>query len=190
MQQLTHKFDVEQYQLMGKAGIFHPEARLELIEGEIVIMTPIGLRHAVTINRLARFFNNAVQSEGVISIQNPIRLPDYSEPQPDITILLPRDDFYAGKFPQAEDTLLLIEVADSSLKYDRTTKLSLYAEYSIPEYWIANLESDILEIYRQPQNKSYLQQTLIDSSVISFSPIAFPKITMTLKDIYGQRHES
>jgi Uma2 family endonuclease len=126
-----------------------------------------------------------VQSSGVISIQNSIRLPDYSEPQPDIVILKPREDFYEEKFPQAEDVLLLIEVADSSLKYDQTTKLSLYSEYGILEYWIANLERNILEIYRQPQGKSYLKRTLIDSATIPFAPIAFPEMTMTLRDIYG-----
>jgi len=185
MQLTTHKFDVEQYQLMGKAGVFHPEARVELIQGEIIPMTPIGLRHSVTINRTASFFYSRVQSNGVISTQNPIRLPNYSEPQPDIVILRHRDDFYEGKFPEAEDVLLLIEVADSSLRYDQTTKLSLYSEYGILEYWIANLERNILEIYRQPQNKSYLKQTLIDSATIPFAPIAFPEMTMTLRDIYG-----
>jgi len=185
VQLLTHKFDVEQYQQMGKAGIFDPEAHIELIEGEIVTMTPIGLKHTVTINRTARFLYNNVQSNGIISIQNSIRLPNYSEPQPDIVILRPRDDFYAGKFPQAEDVLLLIEVADSSLQYDRITKLALYAEYGVLEYWIANLERDIIEIYRQPQNKSYLKQSLIDTAGIPFAPIAFPEMTMTLADIYG-----
>lgn len=185
MQLLTHKFDVEQYQLMGKAGVFHPEARVELINGEIVTMTPIGLKHAVTINRLTRFLVQNVGDQGIVSIQNSFRIPNYSEPEPDILILRPRDDFYENKFPLPEDVLLLIEVADSSLRYDQTTKLSLYAEQNIPEYWIANLERNILEIYRQPQNKSYLKQTLIDSAVIPFAPIAFPEMTMTLKDIYG-----
>ncbi len=185
MQLLTHKFDVEQYQLMGKAGIFHPESRVELIEGEIVVMTPIGLKHSVTINRTASFLYSKVQSSGVISIQNSIRLPDYSEPQPDIVILKPRDDFYAGKFPQAEDVLLLIEVADSSLRYDQTTKLSLYAKYGIMEYWIANLELNVLEIYRDPQNLNYFKRKIIDSNVMTFAPIAFPEMTMTLKEIYG-----
>ena len=185
MQLLTHKFDVEQYQQMGKAGIFDPEAHIELIQGDIIPMTPIGLKHTITINRSNQFFVQALKGQGIVSIQNPIRLPNYSEPQPDIAILRPRDDFYAGKFPQAEDVLLLIEVADSSLQYDRTTKLALYSEYGILEYWIANLERDIIEIYRQPQNKSYLKQSLIDIFGIPFAPIAFPEMTMTLKDIYG-----
>ncbi len=186
MEVITHKFTAEEYQLMGKAGVFHPEARVELINGEIVVMSPIGLKHAVIINRLSRYlFDRIKADQGIISVQNSFRIPDYSEPQPDIVILRPRDDFYANKFPLPEDVLLIIEVADSSLRYDRTTKLTLYAEHHIPEYWIANLERDIVEIYRQPQNKSYLKQTLIDSSEITFAPIAFPEMTMTLKDIYG-----
>ncbi len=185
MQLTTHKFDVEQYELMGKAGIFHPESRLELIEGEIVIMTPIGLKHSVTINRFNYALSQSIGKNGIVSIQNSIRLPDYSEPQPDIVILKPRHDFYAGKFPQAEDVLLLIEVADSSLKYDQSAKLVLYAKYGIFEYWIANLERNVLEIYREPQNLNYLKQKVIDTDAIPFAPIAFPEMTMTLKEIYG-----
>jgi Uma2 family endonuclease len=171
---------------MGKAGVFHPEARIELIHGEIVIMPPIGLRHAAIINRLTKFLVSDVGNQGIVSIQNSFRIPEYSEPEPDILILKPRDDFYAEKFPLPEDILLLIEIADSSLCYDQTTKLTLYAEHNIDEYWIVNLERSILEIYRQPQNKSYLKQTLIDSDAIPFAPLAFPEMTMTLKDIYSQ----
>ncbi len=185
MEPVKYKFTAEEYQLMGKAGVFHPEARVELINGEIVVMSPIGLKHAVVINRLTRFLIKNLNDAGIVSVQNSFRIPHYSEPQPDIVILRPRDDFYANKFPLPEDVLLIIEVADSSLRYDRTTKLTLYAEHHIPEYWIANLERDIVEIYRQPQNKSYLKQTLIDSAEITFAPIALPEMTMTLKDIYG-----
>jgi Uma2 family endonuclease len=185
MELTTYKFTTEEYQLMGKAGILHPEARVELINGEIIVMSPTGLKHSVVINRLTRFLVKKIDEAGIVSVQNPFRIPDYSEPQPDILILRPRDDFYANKFPLPEDILLLIEVADSSLRYDQTIKLSLYAEHRIPEYWIVNLERDILEIYRQPQNKSYLKQTLIDNPQVTFAPIAFPEITMTLKDIYG-----
>jgi Uma2 family endonuclease len=185
MELTTYKFTTEEYQLMGKAGILHPEARVELINGEIIVMSPTGLKHSVVINRLTRFLVKKIDEAGIVSVQNPFRIPDYSEPQPDILILRPRDDFYANKFPIPEDILLLIEVADSSLRYDQTIKLSLYAEHRIPEYWIVNLERDILEIYRQPQNKSYLKQTLIDNPQVTFAPIAFPEITMTLKDIYG-----
>jgi Uma2 family endonuclease len=185
MELTTYKFTTEEYQLMGKAGILHPEARVELINGEIIVMSPTGLKHSVVINRLTRFLVKKIDEAGIVSVQNPFRIPDYSEPQPDILILRPRDDFYANKFPMPEDILLLIEVADSSLRYDQTIKLSLYAEHRIPEYWIVNLERDILEIYRQPQNKSYLEQTLIDNPQVTFAPIAFPEITMTLKDIYG-----
>ena len=185
MQLLKYKFDVEQYQQMGKAGIFHPENRVELIEGEIIVMPPNGLKHIATINRLNYFLHNTIKEKGIISIHNSIRLPDYSEPQPDIAILHPRDDFYADKFPEAEDVLLLIEVADSSLRYDQTKKLRLYAEYEILEYWIANVEREIVEIYHQPNGKAYLKQTLIDSPDSAFTPIAFPAIVMTLKDIFG-----
>ncbi|NJK60686.1 MAG: Uma2 family endonuclease, partial [Oscillatoriales cyanobacterium SM2_1_8] len=160
MELTTHKFTAEQYQLMGKVGVFHPEARIELIHGEIAIMSPIGLRHAVTINRLTKFLVSNVGDRGIVSIQNSFRIPEYSEPKPDIIILKPRDDFYAEKFPLPEDILLLIEVADSSLRYDQTTKLALYAEQKIEDYWIVNLERSILENLSPAPKQVLFQNTM------------------------------
>ncbi|MFQ3584087.1 MAG: Uma2 family endonuclease [Cyanobacteriota bacterium] len=185
MELLTYKFTIEHYELMEKVGIFQPEARVELIRGDIVVMSPVGLKHAVTINRLTRFWVQQLGEQAIVSIQNPFRIPDYSEPEPDIAILKPRQDFYANKFPVPEDILLIIEVADTSLRYDQTTKLSLYAESLIPDYWIANLENNTLEIYRHPQNTSYGQQSIIDRNEIPFAPLAFPDITLTLEVLYG-----
>ncbi len=182
---LTHKFDVKQYHRMGETGILNPEYHLELIEGEVVVMSPIGLKHMVTINRLNRFLGKRVGDRGILSIQNPIRLNDYSEPQPDVVILRLQDDMYAGKFPEAEDVLLLIEVADSSLKSDREVKLPLYAKHQIPDVWIANLESDVLEIYRQPENGIFSQKIVISQKDKQFLPLAFSDLFLTLSDIYG-----
>ncbi|MDB9313726.1 Uma2 family endonuclease [Spirulina sp. CS-785/01] len=131
---LTKKITVEHYHKMDEIGIFEPEERVELIEGEILEMSPIGLQHAVTINRLSNFFPQQLRDRAIMTVQTPIRLNNYSEPQPDLTLLQPREDFYAHKFPTPEDVLLLIEVADSSLIPDQEIKKPLYAENKIPDY--------------------------------------------------------
>lgn len=184
MQLATHKFTADQYQKMGEAGIFHPEARLELIEGEILVMSPIGLKHAATVNRLATLLVPPLTERAIVSVQNSIRLNDYSEPQPDVVLLQPRTDFYENQIPQPDDVLLLIETADSSLRYDRTMKAPLYAENNIQEFWLVNLPDQILERYSQPQAKAYTeQQTLTRDQTIS--PLAFPDLTLNLTQILG-----
>jgi Uma2 family endonuclease len=184
MQILTHKFNVEQYHQMGEASIFAPGVRLELIQGEIVDMTPIGLKHAIAINRLNYLLTLRVRDRGIISIQNSIRLNNYSEPQPDVVILRHRQDFYANKFPAAEDVLLLVEVSDSSLKYDREVKVPLYAKSNIPETWVIDLNQEIIEIYRHPIENIYTLKQVINAGQ-SFSPVAFPDINLTPSDIFG-----
>ncbi|NEO26375.1 MAG: Uma2 family endonuclease [Kamptonema sp. SIO4C4] len=184
MSLLTKKFTVDQYHKMGEVGIFDPDERVELLEGEIIKMSPIGLQHAVTINRLTNFFPRQLGDNAIVSIQNPIRLNNHSEPQPDITLLQPRDDYYANKFPSSEDILLLIEVADSSLLTDQEIKLPLYAEHNIIEYWIVNLTRQIVEIYRDPQNRAYQQQQMLLENQ-SISPLAFPELTVNFATIFG-----
>jgi Uma2 family endonuclease len=115
-------------------------------------------------------------------VQNPIQLDDLSEPQPDIVLLKPRSDFYENKVPQPSDVYLLIEVSDSTLNYDQTVKLPLYAENQLPEVWIVNLNNKTLEVYRQPQDNKYQDQ---QKNVLSISPLAFPNITLTIGDILG-----
>ncbi|NJL02744.1 MAG: Uma2 family endonuclease [Spirulinaceae cyanobacterium RM2_2_10] len=184
MQLATHKFTADQYQKMGEAGIFHPEARLELIQGDILVMSPIGLKHAATVNRLANLLPRLVGDRTIVSIQNSIRLNDYSEPQPDVVLLQPRADFYESQIPQPDNVLLLIEIADSSLRYDRRVKAPLYAENNIQEFWLINLLDQTLECYRQPQAEAYTdQQTLNRDQAIA--PLAFPDLTLNLTQILG-----
>jgi Uma2 family endonuclease len=148
-------FTAAEFESMGEAGILRKDARLELIEGEIVEMSPIGSRHAACVKFLSRFLNRAVGDEFIVSTQDPIRLNDFSEPQPDVALLRLRDDFYKNAHPTPADVLLVIEVADTSVEYDRQVKASLYAKAGIAEYWLVNLPDEQIEIYARPENGAY-----------------------------------
>ena len=149
-----HLFTVEQYERMIEAGILTKYDRVELIEGEIVGMSPIGPRHAACVSRL----NALLQKFGrdtIVGVQSPVRLGDHSEPQPDISLLKWRDDFYGQGHPQASDVLLLIEVSDATLKYDRQIKMPLYARAGIEELWLVNLQDGEIEIHARPSGGAY-----------------------------------
>ncbi|MCP9493500.1 MAG: Uma2 family endonuclease [Pyrinomonadaceae bacterium MAG19_C2-C3] len=150
LQIAKHCFTVREYHRMGEAGVFHPEARLELIEGEIIEMSPVGERHAACVKRLSRTLNRQVDDTVIVSTQDPILLDDGSEPQPDIALLKFRDDFYRNGHPRPEDVLLVIEVSDTTLQYDRRVKLPLYARAGISEALIFNLPDEQLEYHAQP----------------------------------------
>lgn len=179
---MTRKFNVNEYHKMAETGILTPEDRVELIKGEIIAMSPISRKHAATVNRLNQLFCQKFYNKVIVSVQNYIRLNNYSEPQPDLVLLKPRSDFYESKIPEPEDIYLLIEVADSTIKYDQDVKLPLYAESKISEVWIINLNNKTLEVYRQPQDKSYLEEK---KNVQSISPLAFSEMTLTITDIFG-----
>lgn len=151
-----HRLSVADYYRMGEAGIFAPNARVELIEGEIIDMAPIGTRHGSAVMRLNSLLSAAVGSRAVVSVQNPLRLSDLSEPEPDLMLLKPRDDFYADAHPTAADVLLLIEVADTSARYDREIKLPLYARHGVPEVWIVDLDARLLRLFREPAGEAYV----------------------------------
>lgn len=148
-------FNVTEYCRMGEAGIFSEDDRVELIQGEIVEMSPIGIRHASCVARLSKLLERQVGSNAIVWVQNPVRLSELSEPQPDIALLKQRDDFYASRHPLPEDVLLIIEVAETSAGYDRKTKAPLYAAAKIPELWLVDLVSGVIEIYSQPAGAAY-----------------------------------
>ena len=134
-------------------GILQEDDRVELIRGEIINKMPIGDLHAASVNRLTRVLVARLSSLAIVSVQNPIRLDD-SEPEPDLSLLVPRDDFYGSGKPRPADIILLIEVSDTSLEFDRTVKRPLYAEAGIRELWIVNLEEDCLEVHRDPSSEA------------------------------------
>jgi Uma2 family endonuclease len=134
-----HRFSVEEYYRMGEAGVFAPEQRVELIEGEVVEMAPIGSRHADWVDNLPLLFARGVPTGVRVRVRNPVHLSDYSEPQPDLALLRPRERSYAEVHPSGPDTLLVVEVADTSLRYDREVRMPLYARRGVPELWLFDL---------------------------------------------------
>ena len=177
-----HRLTVADYYRMGEAGVFAPNDRVELIEGEVINMAPIGTKHAASVTRLARLFERAVGDRAVVSSQNPLRLSDLSEPEPDVMLLAPRDDFYAGAHPTATDVLLLIEVADSSARYDREIKLPLYARHGVAEVWIVDLEAAVVRFFRQPQGERYLDIT--STAIPGAAPVsALPGVVVDLAGV-------
>ena len=150
-----HWITVDEYERMGEAGIFHPDARLELLEGEIYQMSPIGSRHAACVDYLSTLFNRHFGGRVIVRVQNPIRLHDFSEPQPDVALLRPRDDFYRQAHPTPADVLLVIEVADTTVETDRSYKVPLYARAGISEAWLVNLPEERIELFAGPAGGAY-----------------------------------
>ena len=178
-----HRITVEQYHHMGEAGIFREDDRVELIEGEIIDMPPIGIDHAYFVNRLTSIFIQKVGLQANVSAQNPIRLNPRSEPQPDIALLRYREDFYRHTRPGPEDILLLVEISDTTLRYDREVKLPLYARHGIPEVWIVDLEHQRLEIYRHPAGESY-QEKLYANRDEPISPDGLLECRVDLSNLF------
>jgi Uma2 family endonuclease len=180
-----HHFNVDEYYRMGAAGIFSEDDRVELIEGEVIRMSPIGSRHAACVDRIVNALLSRFAGHGaIVRVQNPIRLDEYSEPQPDVTLLHPRDDFYANSHPTPADVLLLVEVADSSIEYDRVIKVPLYARAGIREVWLVDLTKDTIELYAQPLNGAYQisQQAARGESLTSSS---IPALTLSADAVLG-----
>jgi len=153
-----HRFTVDEYHRMGEAGIFSEDDRVELINGEIVEMTPIGSQHAGLVRRLDRWLQRWIGDEVLVSAQQPVKIATDGEPVPDIAILRPRADDYTGSHPTPEDTLLVIEVADTSGVYDRNVKRRLYAEGGVPEYWVVDLPNASVAVFRTPRGGDYVEQ--------------------------------
>ncbi len=150
-----HTFTVDEYHQMAEAGIFTEDDRVELINGEIIAMSPINSPHAAIVDRINTLFNSRLSGRTIVRIQSPLAISEQSEPEPDVMLLVPRDDFYASAHPQPKDVYLLIEVADSSVRIDQEIKLPMYAAARVPEVWIVNLADRQVEVYRTPIDKQY-----------------------------------
>jgi Uma2 family endonuclease len=161
VQIVRRHFNVTEYYRMAAAGVLSEDDRVELIEGEIVEMNPIGSRHAACVGRLTELLGRLAGGEAIVWVQNPVQVNDFSEPLPDVALLKRRDDFYARANPQPADVLLIIEVADSSVEYDRDIKIPLYAGASIPEVWLVNLPKETTEIYTQPVGGIYREIRIV-----------------------------
>ena len=177
-------FTVDEYHRMAETGILSENARVELIEGEIIRMSPIGRNHAGSVNRLATVLIKKIDKDATVSIQTPVRLDDYSEPQPDIALLKYRDDYYTQVATTAESVLLIIEVSDSSLDFDRKVKVPLYAKNGIPEVWLKVVSRDRIEGYSKPINGKYESFRIIERGE-SISPEMLPTLVLTADEILG-----
>lgn len=180
---LRRLFTVEEYERMVQADILAIAERVELLNGEIVEMSPIGTRHAACVKRLNQLFSQLVGGRAIIGVQDPIRLSDRSQPQPDLALLQPRSDFYVTAHPQPPDILLIVEVADTSADYDRQVKIPLYANAGIIEVWLLDLVEQYLEVYRQPSANGYQHQQLHRNQQIFIQ--ALPDLTISIDDILG-----
>src|SRR5574337_222104 len=168
-----HRIDVDAYYRMAEAGILIDPHRVELIDGEIFDMAAVGSPHAAVTNRLARLFSRALRDDvALVSVQSPLRLDAYSEPEPDLMLLRPRADGYHAGHPGAADVLLLVEVSESSLAYDRSTKLPLYAKFGVLEVWIVDLTSAAVEVYREPKAGAYAERERLADGALAPTLVA------------------
>lgn len=175
-----HVVTIDQYHRMGETGVFSPHDRVELIEGEVIDMAPIGSRHAAYVRKLTKLLSIAVGETAQVSVQNPIQLGTNSEPEPDVALLRPQQDFYADRHPSAADVLLIVEVADTSQRYDREVKLPLYAQHNIPEVWIVDAEGKRISIYRSPIGGRYEQHQSFDKpEIVTLSALPSVEIDLT-----------
>jgi Uma2 family endonuclease len=170
--QSLHRFTVAEYYRMAETGLLRPDARVELLDGKIIDMPPIGSFHGGSVNRLVELFVKMSDDRWQVSAQNPIRLSNYSEPQPDLALLKRSPDFYAKRHPGPEDVFLVIEVADSSLSTDRNDKLPAYGNSGVPELWIVNLQDKVVEVCREPHYTGYASRQVFRAGQ-TVSPQAF-----------------
>jgi Uma2 family endonuclease len=180
--QAEHRFNVADYYRMAETGVLKPDARVELLDGKIIDMLPIGPFHGGSVNRLNRLFSKLSNGRWLVSPQNPVHLDDYSEPQPDLMLLKPEPDDYTSRHPGPEDVFLLIEVADTTLAYDREQKLPAYGRAGIPEVWILNLRERTVEVYREPHFTGFRSNQSFGPAD-KISPVAFPDVVVPVAEL-------
>ena len=181
---IPYRLSVNDYHRMIEAGIFGEDDRIELIEGELRAMPPIGPEHSGKNKRLIRLFTSRVKDRAIVSSQDPLTLPEHSEPEPDLMLLRPRADFYEGANPLPADTLLVIEIADSTLRYDRSVKIPLYAAHGVPETWLLDLQAHRIELYRDPGPAGY-RQILLPDLEQTISPVLLPELSIRVAELWG-----
>ncbi len=179
---MKRRFDVDDYHRMAQAGILGEDDRVELINGEILAMTPIGPRHSAAVNRANRALVLAVGDRAIVQVQGSVRLDRFHEPQPDLVLLRPQQDFYASRLPGPEDILLVIEIAESSLPYDRDVKAGIYARAGIVEYWLADLDDRSVWQFRDPQGGAYRDRLRLQQGQ-SIAPVALAHCVVAVNDL-------
>jgi Uma2 family endonuclease len=177
-----HRITVDEYYRMAEVGILPPDARVELIEGEIIDMAPIGTGHGGTVIQLTELLRDAARGRAHVLVQLPVRLSDISEPEPDFALVKPRADFYKNKHPGPADTFLIIEVSESSLRYDLQVKAPLYARHGVPEYWVIDLKGRQVTFFRSPESGQYADVTSTESPGV-VAPAALPDVQIDLTHV-------
>lgn len=178
------RFTADEFRAMARAGILDPEERVELIEGEIVEMSPINEPHASATDRLTQLFVLLFHTGAIVRVHGPVGLDRHSQPQPDLMLLRPRQDFYRGSHPAPEDVLLIVEVSDTTLAYDRRVKAPLYSRIGIAEHWRVELGSDRIVVHRDPGPDGY-RSVRIARRGESIAPLAFPDRALAVNDLLG-----
>jgi Uma2 family endonuclease len=180
------RFTVAELLQLAKLGFLGIDERVELIRGEIVEMSPISEGHASSVMRLTSLLSTAFGRQALVNVQNPVQLDEETLLQPDVALLQPRDDFYSKQHPAAENILLVIEVSDTTLRYDRRVKAALYGAAGVMEYWIINLPKRVIEVYREPQTDGYRTVTRYAPGE-TLSSLAFSDVVLPVNDILGTR---
>ena len=179
-----HRISVAHYYRMAEAGLFEPDERVELIDGEIVDMPPMGARHAGKLSRLVDMVSKAVGARGIVRCQLPLRLGDLSEPQPDIVVARPRADYYENHHPAADEALLAVELGDTTLRFDRDVKAPLYARHGVPELWIVDLRAERLLTFQAPTDGRY---TVIEERALGPMHVAeLPGVIVDLEPLQSR----
>ena len=178
------RFSLERYEQMVEAGVLTKDDRVELLDGEIVEMASVGVRHQAVIDRLTHLFVTRAGDVVIVRVQGPLRLPPRSEPEPDVLLLERRDDFYNQQHPGAAAAFLVIEVADSSVRFDRTVKFPIYARSGVREAWLVDLTTDVIEVHRSPTTDGYADVSVFERGS-HITPGALPDVRVLVDDILG-----
>jgi Uma2 family endonuclease len=179
---IKKRFTADEYHRMAEVGILSERDRVELIDGEIIVMSPIGNRHAACVSKAVRALVRAVGDDAIVQPRGPVRLDEYYEPEPDLVLLRPRADFYSSRYRSPEDVLLVIEVSDSSLEYDRDVKAPIYAAARILEYWLADLNADLVWRFLAPERGRY-QSVEPWRRGQSITPLLLPSCKIAVDDL-------
>ena len=177
-------FTVDEFHAMARAGIFGDDNRVELIEGEIIHMAAIGSRHQAIVDRCNRLLVARLGERAIVRIQGPVRLANITEPQPDIQLLAPRDDFYAAAHPVQAEALLVIEVADTTLRFDRDEKALIYARRGVGELWVVDVNGDCILVMGDPAAEGYRNVTTVSRGE-TLCPARFPDVIITVEELLG-----
>jgi Uma2 family endonuclease len=174
-----HRITVDEYYRMSEDGLLAPDIRTELIDGEVIEMPRMGSPHAGTVGKLQYILFPVVSPQAHLRVQLPVRLGEYSEPLPDLAVLLPRKDFYMSRHPLPADTLLIVEVSDSSLRFDVNVKVPLYAQHKVPEVWVVDLRHTRIHLFRAPANGIYSDVSIIDKpDVVALASLPEVKVNL------------